>query len=101
MTYVCFLGGTRKLSLPSKKNFRPPKKCYKYVIKQQINSSENGRCNGYKTFILFDFTFQSTFTDAGFSSDDYSLEVAEIERIAQKEYAMVTAGHSIYIRTVS
>ena len=84
-----------------KKNFRPPKKCYKYVIKQQINSSENGRCNGYKTFILFDFTFQSTFTDAGFSSDDYSLEVAEIERIAQKEYAMVTAGHSIYIRTVS
>ena len=71
------------------------------MIKQQINSSENGRCNGYKTFILFDFTFQSTFTDAGFSSDDYSLEVAEIERIAQKEYAMVTAGHSIYIRTVS
>ena len=80
-----------------KKNFVPPKN----VIKQQINSSENGRCNGYKTFILFDFTFQSTFTDAGFSSDDYSLEVAEIERIAQKEYAMVTAGHSIYIRTVS
>ena len=26
--------------------------------------------------------------------------MAEIERIAQKEYAMVTAGHSIYIRTV-
>ena len=58
-----------------------------------------------KTFDLvhrrFDFTLQSTFTDAGFVSDDYSLEVAEIERIAQKEYAMVTAGHSIYIRTVS
>jgi hypothetical protein len=66
-----------------------------------MNLSENGRCNGYKIVILFDFTFQSTFTDAGFSSDDYSLEVAEIERIAQKEYAMVTAGHSIYIRTVS
>ena len=41
--------------------------------------------------ICFSF-LKSTFSDAGFSSDDYALEVAEIERLAQKEYAMVTAG---------
>lgn len=39
-------------------------------------------------------TCKSTFTDAGFSSDDYILELAEVERQAQKEYAVGSLSSS-------
>ena len=41
--------------------------------------------------LVFD-TCKATFSDAGFSSDEYPLELAEIERLAQREYE----GRTLY-----